>query len=461
MNTMNKKYINLDRRSFLKMSSSVGFGLALGGSALAQQSCSAKAGADTSPSGVITPPEKIDNVRIGVIGLGVRGTELIHALLDLPGNQITAVCDIAEDKTHRVSKLVADKGFAEPKRYYKGEKAFLKLCEQEDVDLVIAATPVDWHVPNCVAAMKNGKHCATEVHATYNMDECWELVETAEKYNKQCALLENYCYIRELMMVLRMAREGLLGDLVFAESGYEHDCRPFRFGSDGSLLWRAYDLVKHNGNLYPTHAIGPVAQWFNINRGDRFDYLVSMSSRASGMKHYAQQRWGKDHPSARLEYAQGDMSSTMLHSANGATFTLYYDASLPRPYVKNYRVQGTGGIYMATTDQIYLEGRSEKYDQYEPASKYRPEYDHPLWQSLGDKAGNWGHWGSDYLMMYRLVEAFRRGENVDMDVYDAAVWSAISPLSEQSVAKRSSPIDFPDFTRGKWKTNKPLGIMKA
>jgi predicted dehydrogenase len=309
--------------------------------------------------------------------------------------------------------------------------------------------------------MKNGKHSATEVHATYDLDECWELVEVAEKYNKQCALLENYCYIYNVMMVLKMARAGLLGDLVFSEAGYQHDVRNVRFGHDGSMLWRAKDMLTHNGNLYPTHAIGPVAQWFNISRGDKFDYLVSMSSRSSGMNVYAAEHFGPNHPSTKRKYTQGDMSCTMIKTANGATFTLYFDAQLPRPLDMIYRVQGTKGIYMGSTDQIYIEGKSPNYEQWEPAKNYLPEYEHPLWTALGDKAKPYGHWGSDYLMMYRLVEAFRRGELVDMDVYDTVTWSVISPLSEKSVANKSAPVDFPDFTRGKWKTNKPLGIIKA
>jgi hypothetical protein len=309
--------------------------------------------------------------------------------------------------------------------------------------------------------MKNGKQSATEVHATYELDECWELVETAEKYNKQCALLENYCYIRNVLMVLKMVRANLLGEMVFSEAGYQHDVRNVRFGRDGSLLWRAKDMLSHNGNLYPTHAIGPVAQWFNINRGDKFDYLVSMSSRSSGMNVFAGEHFGPNHPSSRQKYTQGDISCTMIRTVNGATFTLYFDAQLPRPFDMIYRAQGTKGIYMGTTDQIYIEGKSPNYEQWEPASNYLPKYEHPLWTVLGNKASPYGHWGSDYLMMYRLIEALRRGEPVDMDVYDAASWSVISPLSEKSVANKSRPVDFPDFTRGRWKTNKPLGIVGA
>ncbi len=220
-------------------------------------------------------------------------------------------------------------------------------------------------------------------------------------------------------------------------------------------------MLTHNGNLYPTHAIGPVAQWLNINRGDKFDYLVSMSSRSSGMNVYASEHWGQEHPSAKQVYTQGDMSCTMIRTANGATVTLYFDAQLPRPFDMIYRVQGTKGIYMGRTDEIYVEGRSPNYEEWEPAQNYYKEYEHPLWTVLGDKARRWAHGGADYIMMYRLVEAFRKGEQFEMDVYDAATWSVISPLSEQSVANRSKAVDFPDFTRGKWKSNVPVGIIEA
>ncbi len=447
----------MDRRSFLRAGSCMGLGMALGSSQVLANAKPVQI--DSKPAGVITP-EKIENVRIGIVGMGVRGFEFSNIFMDLGGNEIVAVCDIVPGKVAQAQKMIRERGHKEPKGYAKGENDFVRMCENEEMDLVIAATPVHWHVPVCVAAMKNGSHSATEVHATYELDECWELVEAAEKYNRQCALLENYCYLYNVMMVLKMARMGAFGELVFSESGYLHDVRPFRFGSDGSLLWRAKDMLTHNGNLYPTHAIGPVAQWFNINRGDRFDHMVSMSSRSSGMNVYAREKFGEDHPSAKQVYTQGDISCTMIKTAKGSTFTLYFDAQLPRPFNMIYKVQGTKGMYLGTTDNVYLEGKSP-YDQWEPASKYKKEYEHPLWTQLGDKARPYGHWGGDYLMMYRLIKAFHQGQLVDIDVYDATSWSVISPLSEISVANKSKTMDFPDFTRGKWKTNEPLGIIEA
>lgn len=450
---------NFDRRSFLKVGSAIGAGLFLGKELLAMGN--EKYMAPISAGAMPTSFKPIETVKIGIVGVGSRGMELLHILMNLEGNVVKAVCDIIPERAEHAQKVVQEAGHPKPTAYTRGERDFERLCEKEELDLVITATPVDWHVPVCASAMKNDKHSATEVHATYKMDECWELVETAEKYRKQCGMLENYCYFYNVLMVLKMVRTKLLGDLVFSEAGYQHDCRAVRFDSKGDLLWRAKDLLTHNGNLYPTHAVGPVAQWFNINRGDKFDYLVSMSSRPSGMKVYAEEHFGKNHPSVTRKYLQGDMSSTMIKTAKGATITLYYDASLPRPFDMIYRVQGTKGIYMGSTDQIYVEGKSPNYEQYEPVKNYLPEYEHPLWTTLGEKAKGWSHWGADYIMMYRLVESFRKGEPFELDVYDAATWSVISPLSEQSVANKSKAIDFPDFTRGKWKTNPPLGILEA
>lgn len=449
---MNQNQMN--RRQVLKAGSAVGASLALGGLDLLFPGGISKAIAAASPY------KPADPVRIGFVGVGSRGTGLLHVLMDLKGQVVKAVCDIIPERAENAQKIVQEAGFDKPTSYTRGEHDFERLCETEDLDLVITATPVDWHVPVCVSAMKNGKHAATEVHATYDLDECWQLVEAAEKANRQCAILENYCYGYDVMMILKMVRMGLLGELIHAESGYQHDVRNVRFGQDGSLLWRAKDMLTHNGNLYPTHAIGPVAQWMNINRGDRFDYLVSMCSKERGMTVYAEEHFGKDHPSAKLDYKQGDMSTTLIRTVNGLTVTLSYDAQLPRPFDMIYRAQGTKGIIMGTTDRIHIEGTT-RYEEWESTAKYRDKYSHPLWNTLGRAAGQYGHGGGDYIMMYRLIESFRKGQSFELDVYDAATWSAISPLSEESVANKSKAIDFPDFTRGKWKTNPPVGIIEA
>jgi len=437
------------RRQLLKATAALGTGMAFGELGLASK----------TPA-KISPYSPADPVRIGLVGVGGRGTDLLRILLNLKGNIVCAVCDILPERAENAQTIVREAGHPRPTRYTRGERDFQRLCETEEIDLVIAATPVDWHVPVCISAMKNNKHAATEVHATYELDECWQLVETAEQTHRQCALLENYCYGYDVLMILKMVRAGLLGELIHAETGYQHDVRGVRFGSDGSLLWRAQDMLTRNGNLYPTHAVGPAAQWMNLHRGDRFDYLVSMSSKSRGMHVYAEEHFGKDHPSAKQAYKQGDISTTLIRTVNGLTITLYYDAQLPRPFDMIYRAQGTKGLIMGTADRIHIEGRT-RHEEWESTAGYREEYAHPLWKTLGLVAGQYGHGGADYIMMYRLIEAFRKGQPFDLDVYDAAAWSVISPLSEQSVAKRSKPVDIPDFTRGKWKTNPPLELFEA
>jgi len=444
---MKQRFIN--RREAIKAAAALGTGLAMGGLDLLSQSMAA-----------LSAYKPLDPVRIGVVGTGSRGTYLLRILTNLKHNLVKAVCDIVPEQAANAQKIVEEAGGPKPAAYTKGDLDFQRLCETEDLDLVIAATPVDWHVPVCVSAMKNGKHAATEVHAAYKLEECWQLVETAEQTGLQCAMLENYCYGYDVLMILKMVRSGLLGELIHAESGYQHDVRNVRFGQDGSLLWRAQDMLTHNGNLYPTHALGPVAQWMNINRGDRFDYLVSMCSKSRGMNVFAEEHFGKDHPSAKQVYMQGDVSTTLLRTVNGLTVTLYYDAQLPRPFDMMYRAQGTKGIILGTSDRIYVEGRS-RWEEWETTAQYRKDFGHPLWDTLGRVAGQYGHGGADYIMMYRLIEAFRTGQPFEVDVYDAAVWSAVSPLSEVSVAQKSKAVDIPDFTRGKWKTNRPVEIFEA
>ena len=444
-----------DRRGFLKLGATLGAGLALGGANLS--------GCAGRPEVAVSPIEAapIDTVRVGFVGVGGRGSELVKILLNLEAVEIRAVCDIVEDKVSRIQRWVQQAGQRQPVGYSRGETDFERMCQQEDLDLVITATPWRWHSPVCIAAMKAGKHAATEVPAAVTTDQCWQLVETSEKQRRYCVMLENCCYFRNVMMVLKMLRAGLFGELMHCEAGYQHDVRYTKFDSNGKLLWRGKQSVKRNGNLYPTHPIGPIAQWANINRGNRFDYLVSMSTQSRGLNVYAAEKFGKDHPLAKKKYNQGDVNTSLIHTVKGLTVTLYHDTQLPRPYDLIYRVQGTKGIYSGTLNQIYLEGTSPQPHTWESIDKYDEEYMHPLWKALEPVAKKYGHGGGDYMELYRLIKTLRTGTPPDMDVYDAATWSVISELSERSVANKSRPVDFPDFTRGRWKTNQPIGIVEA
>ncbi len=443
-----------NRRDFVRLGATFGAGLALD---VTNFPTAAKASQVVAPVRAATG---IDRVRLGLVGVGGRGSYLGKILMNMKGTRIRAVCDIIPERVQRVQKWVEQAGQPKPVGYWRSETDFKRLCEQEDIDLVITATPWRWHVPVCVAAMKAGKHAATEVPAAVTLDECWQLVETSENTGKYCVMLENCCYGRSEMMVLNMVRKGLLGELLHGEVGYLHDCRALTLNSTRGKAWSRQHSIERNGNLYPTHGLGPVAQCMNINRGDRFDYLVSMSSKSRGLNLYAEKKFGPDHQLARQKYAQGDVNVSLIRTVNGLSITIYYDCRTPRPYSRINLVQGTKGIFRGYPDRIYIEGKSASH-AWEPADKYQKDYDHPLWKALGNKAGGFGHGGMDYMVVYRLMQALHTGTPPDMDVYDAAAWSVVSELSERSVANKSRPMDFPDFTRGKWKTNPPLCIVEA
>jgi len=432
-----------DRRDFLRTAATVGSGVALGATSVY---------ADEKPR--VESPKGKEELRIGFVGIGARGRHLVNLLLGLEGVRISAVCDIIPERAARAQEAVTKAGQPKPAGYDRGPMDFERLCEKEDLDLVINATPWNWHVPICVAAMNNGKHAAVEVPAAETVEGCWKLVETAERTKRHCVMLENSCYGRTEKMLLNMVRKGLLGDIVHAEAGYMHEYRR------GWIDWR-YELSKdRNGNRYPTHGLGPVAQCLNIDRGDRFDYLVSMSTRSSGMNEYYHEKLGPDHPKTKAKYMQGDVNVSLIHTVNGASVTLGYDVQLPRPYSRINIVQGTNGIAQGYPERISIQGKGNDH-AWKSLDEYREQYEHPLWKQLHAKAEGKGHGGMDYLVLYRLIRAFQTGTPPDMDVYDAASWSVVTALSERSVANRSRSIDFPDFTRGKWETRSPLEIVTA
>jgi predicted dehydrogenase len=306
--------------------------------------------------------------------------------------------------------------------------------------------------------MNAGKHAATEVPAAQTVEECWQLVETSEKTGKHCTVLENDCYYRHVLFVLNIIRAGLLGEVLFAEAGYMHDIRAVKFGvaRGGGEPWRLEHSAGRDGNLYPTHPIGPVAWWMDINRGDQFAYLTSMSSKARSLKEFAIKEFGANDPRARRDYKLGDVNTTLIRTVKGKTISLYHDTNTPRVKEHIVRVQGTKGVYNDMMDSIYLDGVSPEQHQWEPAAEYKKKYDHQLWKKMEAEAQGSGHGGGDFMEIYRLIKNLSAGKPPDIDVYDAAAWSVIVPLSEASVANRSKPMDFPDFTRGKWKTRPPV-----
>ena len=456
---LNSHEDQFNRRDILKIGTAAGITTALGGFGLA--GCSggtAKLGLGPARSDFKTAP--IDTVKIGFVGIGGMGSGHVNNLLRIEGLQIKAVCDIRPERTAWAQQVTKEAGQGEPTAYTRGEYDFVRMCETEDLDLVYTATPWRWHVPVCVAAMKNSKHATTEVPAAVTLEECWQLVETAEKTNKHCIMMENCCYDRTELMILNMVRKGLLGELLHAECGYLHDLRDIKFTPAGEGLWRTEHSIKRNGDLYPTHGLGPLAQCMNINRGNQFDHLVSMSCNSKGLNLFAANKFGLDSKEAKQKYALGDVVNTLIRTVKGQTILITHDTNAPRPYSRKILVQGTNGIVRKYPQQkIHIEGKSPAHG-WETLEAYE-EYEHPLWKTIQEKAKGAGHGGMDFIEDYRLIQCLRQGMPMDMDVYDAAAWSAVSQLSEQSIAKKSSSIDFPDFTRGKWKTNQPLGIIEG
>ena len=445
------------RREFLRGLAGVGVGLAAGGLAAG---CGATASAPRSRGqsvmGFHAPP--IDEVKLAVVGVGGRGTSLLNGFLKVEGVRVVAVCDIREEATTRAQGMCTGAGREEPVAYTDGDYDYRRLCAESDADLVVIATPWRWHVPMAVSAMRNGKHTVTEVPAATTLEGCWELVQTAEETQRHCMMLENVCYGSSELMVLNMVRQGLFGELLHGEAAYIHDLRGILFSEVGEGLWRTQHSVDRDGNLYPTHGLGPVAQSMGINRGDRFNTLVSMSTKSAGMPLDAERRFDAGHAWNNVEYRCGDMNTSLVRTARGRTIMIQHDTTSPRPYDRINLIQGTKGTFRGFPDRIYVEGRSPGHG-FEDLAPYR-EFTHPLWEKVGEIAKQvGGHGGMDYVMSWRLIDCLRRGLPLDMDVYDAASWSAVSELSERSVAQGSAPQEFPDFTRGQWKTTPPLGIV--
>ncbi len=417
---------------------------------------------DGPPAPVAVDP--IPTVRIGFVGVGGMGSVHVRNLLAVgrasPGVEIRAVCDIQAEHAERARGWIREAGGPEPALYTRGEHDFQRMCAEEDLDLVFTATPWRFHVPVCLAAMENGKHAATEVPAATTVEECWALVETAERTGRHCVMMENCNYGRWEMMVFHMVRRGIFGKVLHAEGGYLHDLRGVKFSDRGEGLWRRAHSLQRNANLYPTHGLGPVANCMDIGRGDRFDYLVSMSGPSRGLQEYAREHFPEGAPERAERFALGDVNLSLIRTALGRTITVVHDTNLPRPYSRIHLVQGTRGLFHGYPNRVYVEGLSESH-RWDDAEAWREEFEHPLWRNVAGPGEELGHGRMDYLEDYRLVRCLQDGLPTEMNVYDAAALSAVTGLSEQSVADRSRPKEFPDFTRGSWETFPPLPLVSG
>jgi len=448
------------RRDFVALGALAGIGAIAGAGLSGCASDGSKRNSIGPASTELFRAKPIANVRIGYVGVGGQGSSHVDNLLKIPGCTIQAVCDIVPEKVERVQKQVEGAGFKRPNGYTRGDRDFERMCAEEDLDLVYTATPWEWHAPVCLAALKHDKHAATEVPMAPKLDDLWEMVETSEKVGKHCVMMENCNYDRMEMMVYNMVRQGALGEILHAEGGYLHDLRAIKFAHEGEGLWRRAHAQKRNGNLYPTHGLGPVAQCMNINRGDRFDWIVSCSSKTRGLELYAKNHFPADDERTKERFKLGDVNVSLIRTVNGCTIYLAHNCDSPRPYSRINCVQGTKAISCGYPDRIYIEGVSPN-DTWEPISKYHEQWDHPLWKKEMEAAKGAGHGGMDYIEDLRLIECLNQGEPLDVDCYDGASWSAMCELSERSVAQNGRPQDVPDFTRGAWKSRPPLGIVEA
>lgn len=464
------KYDFPSRRNFLKIAAlgAAGVGLGLKGLAAGRSEMNGQSYTlprkENQKSVMGLACEPLEKVRIGVIGLGMRGMEAVERLMYVEGIEIRAVCDVLPERVTQAQKIVTDRGNPNPAGYAAGENDWMNLCRREDIDLVYSCTPWELHTPNAVYAMQQGKHAAVEVPAALTLSQCWELVDTAEQTRRHCMMLENCCYDFFELATLNMARMGVFGEIMHAECAYIHDLRWLKFDKEHGYydMWRLKYSMAHTGNPYPTHGLGPVAQIMGINRGDRMEYITSTSTNQVGMSLYAVNTFGKDSPEARQPYELGDMNTTVVRTYHGKTIMIQHDTTSPRPYSRIHLISGTLGIAQKWPDQrIALEPDPHHWLPEEKLDQLLQQYEHPLAKKVGQKAKEvGGHGGMDFIMDWRLIQCLRNGLPLDQDVYDAAAWSSIVELSEVSVRNKSQRVEVPDFTRGEWESQSPLGIME-
>ena len=417
------------------------------------------------PAHTVLGNMKEDRVRLGFIGVGFRGQSHLELALRRSDVEVVALCDIQQAMMDMSLKQVADAGKPKPQVILDGPYGYRKMLEKKDIDAVIISTPWEWHTIQCLDAMNAKKYVGCEVITGMTLEECWELVHTSERTRMPLMMLENVCYRRDVMAVMNMVRQGIFGELIHLQGGYQHDLRAVKF-NDGNVRpgvgaefgekgfseaqWRTQHSVYRNGDLYPTHGIGPVAMMANINRGNRFTKVASFASKARGLHKYVVKTGGPNHPNSQINFKLGDVVTTMIETFKGETILLQHDTNLPRPYSLGFRVQGTEGIWMDVNNSVYVEGKSEAPHQWDAEKTWLDTYDHPLWKKYGTDASGAGHGGMDWFVLNAFIESIKRKVNTPQDVYDAVTWSAITPLSEQSIELGGESVVFPDFTNGQW-----------
>ena len=401
--------------------------------------------------------EAAKTVKVGVIGVGGRGTGHVTNLLTIEGVEVAAVCDLDLAKAENAAAICEKAGRKKPKIYCKDLFTYKEMLEMEKLDAVIIATYWESHADIGLAAMENGTYPGIEVPAALTVENSWKLIETSQRTGIPCMMLENWSFRQDNLAALNMKRLGMFGEIVHCHCAHSHDCIDHWFfdSKTGAQKWPAKYLLNYNRDQYPTHAVGPIISWMDINRGDRFTEIYSTASASKGINSYFKRKFGNDHPNANLKYKQGDIVTSVLKTKMGKTLVINYDMQLPRPYSNRWLLEGTKGVYDEEKASIYLIDQSPEYHIWEPWKPYEQKYNHKWWQ--GDYS-NQSHGGTDYVMLCQFIEAVRAKGPTPIDVYDSAVMTAIVELSGISIQK-NAPIPFPDFTKGKWESNKPYFAM--
>jgi predicted dehydrogenase len=409
--------------------------------------------------------EPIKKVRVGIIGMGNRGSGLLEMfdwLISEGHCEVVGLADKVEKKAMKGAEYLRTRQKSKPTLYTKGEDDWKNLARRKDVDLLIICTPWSMHTSMCLFALQYGKHVATEVPAARTLEECWQLIEAAEKAGRHCIMLENCCYNDEEMFVLNMVQDGVFGELTHAECAYLHDLRVMllddKYYED---QWRIKEHVSRNGNLYPTHGLGPVSMYMDIGRGDTFDHLVSMSSKEAGLSLAA-----KNANSPFNTFACGDVSTTLIKTAKGRSIMVQFDVHTGRPYSRINMLCGTKAVHEGYPSRMYLDQGPSWSHQWLDDAEYkelREKYQHPLWKRLKTQVSekSMGHGGMDFVMIYRLIRCINEGLPLDINLYDGVMWSAVSPLSEISASANSASVPFPDFTGGTWAKGRSIEVMRS
>ena len=423
------------------------------------------------PSETVFRPTAATKLKVAIIGVGARGIWHLDLLLKRDDVEVVGVCDIDPRAITAAKEKVAKAKKNAPVYYSAGPDDWKKMYAKKGIEAVVIATPWELHKPMIIGALEAGiSYVGSEVIIGISLQDHWDVVKAAEQYNGHVMMLENVCYRRDVLAVLNMVRQNVLGEMIHLQGGYQHDLRGVKFNDgktpygkgaefgheDGysEARWRTDHSVWRNGDLYPTHGIGPLAHYVNINRGNRFLSLNSFATKSRGLHNYIVDVGGPTHKNAKVNYKLGDIVTTQISCVNGETIILQHDTNLPRPYSLGFRVQGTKGLWMDVNNGMYVEDVSKPHT-WDDAKEWLDKYDHPLWKKYGQDAAGAGHGGMDFFVIHAFIESAKRKLPTPIDVYDSAAWSVITPLSEQSIALGHQTVEFPDFTGGDWMYRKP------